>query len=231
MAATKKGTKKASNVARACRSRRPRLHAGRAEGLQSLLTTYTAQLTPRLPATLAANQTADLTAMGVVVPAVKGAKEDAVQPGPTAQQTSALEQGYNMVTAVRKSVTRDRPARSVSLAYGVGAKMSKLVVKDVTNALTKIVNRATTNAPEAASYGITTGDVAAFTAQIAAIKAADAAQEAARAAAPQSTQQRNATAAPHPLRRSIASRAQGCIQFANSETERELFEALIQKAG
>jgi hypothetical protein len=164
--------------------------------------------------------------MKKIVSAVAGAKDGSVQS--TAAQSSALEQGYNMVTAVRRSVARARPSRAVSLAYGVGGKLSKSLVKDVTNALQKIVNRATANAAEAASFGILAADVTAFTAQIAAIKAADQAQEQARAQAPQTTMQRNAT-----MRRILFAvdriAGAGMIQFANDATTRAEFEALIQK--
>jgi hypothetical protein len=226
MAAKKKSASKATDNTRVQKS--PTEVTQLALKAQALLNKYTALLTPRLPATLAANLAADLTSMGVVVPAVQGATEDASQS--TAAQASALEQGFNMVTAVRASVARDRPAKSVSLAYGVGLKMSKLLVKDVTNALQRIVNRATAQPAEAAGYGVTAADVAAYTGQIAAIKSADQVQEAARAAAPQSTMQRNAT-----LRRILYAvdriAGAGMIQFANDATEREPFEALIHKGG
>ena len=172
MAAKKKTAAKAKGTARVTKSPTEVTQLGlKAQGL---LTKNTAQLTPRLPTTLAANLSSDLASMGVVVPAVQGAKEDASTS--TAAQASELEQGFNLVTAVRASVARDRPAKGVRLAYGVGLKMSKSLVKDVTNALQRIVNRATAQPAEAAGYGVTAADVTLFTAQIAAIKEADQAQ-------------------------------------------------------
>ncbi len=223
MAATKKAAPKATNNTRVGMSATEVTQRG-LKG-QSLLTKYP-ELTPRLPATLASDLASDLTAMGAVVPAVTGAQHGAIQS--TAEQTSALEQGYNMITAVRMSVARARPSRNVALAYGVGTKVNKLLVKDVVGALQKIVNRATAQAAEAASFGVLAADVTAFTAQIATIKAMDQAQEQARAAAPQTTKQRNAT-----LRRILYAvdriAGAGMIQFANDATTRELFAALIHK--
>ncbi len=224
MAAKKKSASKATDNTRPDKSPTEVTQLG-LKG-QGLLTKYGTPLGPRLPATLAADLASDLTSMGTIVSAAQGAKHDSAQS--TAAQGSALEMGFNMVTAVRTSVARARPGRSVALAYGVGLKLNKNLVKDVTNALQKIVNRATAQPAEAAGYGILAADVTAFTAQIASIKTADQAQEQARAQAPQTTKQRNAT-----MRRILYAvdriAGAGMIQFANDATTRAEFEALIQK--
>src|SRR6185437_10898676 len=120
MAGKKKAAPKATNNTRVGMSATEVTQRGlKAEGL---LKTYDADLTPRLPTTLAADLGTDLTSMGAVVPAAEGAQHGAIQS--TAEQTSALEQGYNMLTAVRTSVARARPSRNVALAYGVGTKVN-----------------------------------------------------------------------------------------------------------
>jgi hypothetical protein len=225
MATSKKNAKSANKDAR--------VNKGFSEVTQvgikarELVTEYQQQLSPRLDPALLTTLTADLGLLGAVVPAAKGAKEDSVQA--TAHQSSALEQGHRMVTAVRAAVGRTRPGRNVSLAYGVGTKTSKNVVKDVKNALQKIIDRASDNPEEAASFGILPADVKAYTDQIAAIDAADQAQEHARARAPLSTKVRNATA-----RRILEAvdriAGAGMIAFATSPTERASFEALIKRA-
>jgi hypothetical protein len=224
MATTKKSTRTAKKDTRVSKEFTEVTQVGLKA--RDLATKHQQEVGPRLEPNLVTNLTADLITLGAVVPAAKGAKDESVQA--TAHQLSALEQGHRMVTAVRTAVGRKRPGRSVSLGYGVGSKTSKLVVKDVKNALQKIVNRATRNPAEAATFGILPADVKAYTDQIAAIDSADQAQEQARAKAPQSTKERNATA------RRILDAVDhivgaGVIAFANSPTERASFEALIKK--
>jgi len=188
---------------------------------------YDAQLSSRLDAGIVADLIADLAALGESVPAVHGAKEESVTA--TREQASALEVGYQMVTAVRTNVARKKPGKNVTVAYGVGTKTSKLVVKDVKGALNRIIKRAQNKPQEAARLGILPADIASFTAQLAAIEEADQAQEDARAQAPQATKQRNATA-----RRILGAvdniAGAGIMAFATSATERALFEGLIKKA-
>ncbi len=223
MASKKKSARKATDNSRIAQSATEvTQHGLKAQGL---LGKYP-QIAARLVATLATDLASDLTTMGAIVPGTQGAKHDAAQS--TAAQASALEVGHNMITAVRTSVARARPGRSVALAYGVGVRINPVLVKDVVNGLQKIVNRATANATEAASFGILPADVTAFTSQLAAIKLADQQQEQARAQAPQTTKQRNAT-----MRRILFAvdriAGAGMIQFANDATTRAEFEALIQK--
>jgi hypothetical protein len=187
---------------------------------------YATQLTGRLTATLVSTLQADLTSLDVVIPAVKGAHAESKQS--TTAQNDALATGYSYVTAVRHAVGRAQPAVSVKTAYGVGAKTNKLIVKDVVNALQGIITRATANVTEAQSFGITTADVTAYTAQLAAIKTADQSQEAARANAPLSTKQRNIV-----LRRILSAvdsiSGAGVLAFATNPTVRASFEALVKK--
>lgn len=193
----------------------------------NLATQYAAALTGRLtPATLVADLGTNLASLGVVVPAAKTAHGVAV--AATAAQNSALETGYQMLSAARLSVSRKSVDPAVRKAYGVGTRTSKLVVKDVTNGLQTIVNRATSNATEATALSILAADVTRYTAQIAAIKAADQAQEQARASAPLTTKQRNTTA--RKILDAIDEIAgAGVIAFDTSATERALFEALVKK--
>lgn len=194
---------------------------------KDLVTLYATQLTGRIAPTLVGILAADLIAVGTVVPAAKTAKAGSKQA--TVAQGSALDIAYNSVTAVRTAVSRKRPAKDVSAAYGVGSKTRKTTVKDVKSALQIIVARATAQPAEAASFGIVPADLTAFQAQIVAVDTADQTQEKARASAPLSTKARNTT-----LRRildavdSIA--GAGILAFANSPTERASFEALIKKA-
>jgi hypothetical protein len=188
---------------------------------------YSTQLTGRLAATLVSTLQTDLTSLDVVIPAVLGAHAGSKQS--TVAQNDALETAYNYVTAVRHAVGRAQPAASVKTGYGVGTKTNKLIVKDVVTALQGIVTRATNQPTEAQGFGITTADVTAYTAQIAAVKAADQSQETARANAPLSTQQRNIV-----LRRILSAvnaiSGAGVIAFALNPTVRASFEALVKKA-
>ncbi len=187
---------------------------------------YSTQLAGRLSATLVSTLQTDLTSLDVVIPAVLGAKAGSKQS--TVAQNDALATAYSYITAVRHSVARAQPAAAVKTGYGVGARTNKLIVKDVVNALQGIVTRATANAAEAQGFGVTTADVALFTAQIAAVKAADHSQETARANAPLSTQQRNIV-----LRRILSAvdaiSGAGVIAFATDPTVRPSFEALVKK--
>jgi hypothetical protein len=197
-------------------------------GLTALQLTvqYATELDGRLDPTLVPTLKADLTSLDVVIPAVLGAREGSKQS--TSVQNDALSTGFNYVTAVRHAVGRKQPAESVKKGYGVGAKTNKTIVKEVVSALQGIVARATTNATEAQGFGITTADVALYTAQIAAIKTADQGQETARANAPLTTKQRNIV-----LRRILSAvdsiSGAGVLAFATSPTERATFEALVKK--
>lgn len=193
----------------------------------NLATKYDTALAGRLtPATLVTDLGANLAALGVVVPAAKTAKGEAKTA--TAAQNSALEVGYQMLSAARLSVSRKSINPAVRKAYGVGSRTAKTVVKDVKTGLQTIVNRATANSTEATRLAILPADVTRYTAQIASIDAADQAQEKARASAPLSTKQRNVTA--RKILDAIDEIAgAGVVAFDTSATERALFEALVKK--
>lgn len=189
-------------------------------------TQYPPNLVGRLGVDLLANLGADLGLLGTVVPAARGAHEDAQQT--TAAQGSALLAGHAFVTATRTAVARKKPSKDVAKAYGIGGRLNKNVVKDVKGALQRIVDRASANPVEAQGFGILPADVALMQKQIEAIEAADAAQEAARAKAPLSTKQRNVVA--RRILDAVDSIAgAGVLAFATSPTERAHFEALIRK--
>ncbi len=193
----------------------------------NLATKYATDLTGRLtPATLVGDLKTDLASLGVVVPAAQTAHGQAV--AATAAQNSALEVGYQMLSAARLSVSRKSSDPAVRKGYGIGTRTNKAVVKDVVNGLQTIVTRAQGNAAEATRLAILPADITRYTAQIAAVTAADQAQETARAAAPQTTKQRNATA--RRILNAIDEIAgAGAIAFDVSPTERALFEALVKK--
>lgn len=163
-----------------------------------------------------------------MVPAAIKAKHGSMQQ--TAAQNVALSACYALVTAARTAVKNHQPAEDISLAYGVGTKTNRGVVKEVSAAAQKIVDRATAQPVEAQGFGIIDADVSAIKAALAALHTADQAQEAARAGAPLTTKERNTTA-----RRIIAATKKiagaGMLAFATNATVRATFEALIKKAG
>jgi hypothetical protein len=195
---------------------------------QDLAAKHAVELGARLPVTLLAELAADIVALGSVVPAAITAKHGSMQH--TAAQNVALAACYALVTAARTAVKNHQPAADVSVAYGVGTKTHPGVVKEVSSAAQKILDRATAQPAEAKGFGIIAADVAAIKAAMAALHAADLAQEAARAGAPLSTKERNTTA-----RRIIASTKKiasaGVLAFATHATVRATFEALLKKAG
>lgn len=195
---------------------------------QGLVEKHQAELGARIPPTLIPELSADLDALGHVIPAAITAKHGSMQH--TAAQNAALATCYALVTAARGAVKNHQPAQDISLAYGVGSKTNRGVVKEVSAAAQKIVDRATAHPAEAQGFGIISDDVNAITAALAALKAADQAQEAARAGAPLTTKERNSTA-----RRIIAATKKisgaGVLAFATNATLRASFEALTRKAG
>jgi hypothetical protein len=195
---------------------------------QSLANQYQVELGARIPPTVVPELTADLAALGTVVPAAITAKHGSMQH--TAAQNVALATCYALVTAARTAVKNHQPAADVSLAYGVGSKTNRGVVKEVSAAAQKIVDRATAQPAEAQGFGIIDADVSAIKAALTALQTADQAQEAARAGAPLTTKERNTTA-----RRIIAATKKisgaGVLAFATNATLRATFEALIKKAG
>lgn len=193
----------------------------------NLATTFPTQLAGRLAPTLLPALSTDLLSLGIAVPAVKTAHGTAT--AATATQNSSLDTGYQMASAGRLTVKQSTSDVGIRKGYGVGHKMSKLLVKDVKDGLQTLINRATGNVAEATGFGILPADVTRYQNQIIAIDAADQAQEKARAGAPKTTKDRNVTA-----NRIIAAvrkiAGAGVVAFDTSPTERAQFESLIKKA-
>ena len=159
---------------------------------QALAEKYKAEIGSRLSADFHTAFASDIDGLGAAVPAAINSKGGAVQL--TAAQRSALEGGHQLVMGIRTTVKGHTGDEDVLLAYGVGARMSKYVVKDVTASLQKILDRVADHPDEATAFEIVDEDVKALVLALNAIKDADKLQEAARAAAPQTTKERNATA-------------------------------------
>jgi hypothetical protein len=192
---------------------------------QGLGNKYKQQLGAKLDATFFADFGNDLVALTAAVPTVITTKDGTVQL--TAAQAAALEEGYRLVKGIRETVKSYSPDKDVLLAYGVGTRTSKHLVKDVTAALNKILGRIQAQAAEAQAFGVDQ-DVADINAALAAIKTADDSQEQGRAAAPQATKNRNAIA-----RRLLAGIKRiagiGMRAFTKDPTVYANFEALITK--
>jgi hypothetical protein len=194
---------------------------------QQLVTDNQAALGTRIKATFLTQFSADITGLGVAVPAAITAHEGAQQL--TAEQTQALKVGANLIKGIRTAVKGQGPAAAVQAAYGVGSPVNRKLVKSVRSALDTIGQRIAAQATEADGFGITSDDAAAVAAAIAAIDGADQAQEAARATAPKTTKERNAIA-----RRLLAGTrliaGAGMRVFAGNPTLHANFAALVQKA-
>ncbi len=193
---------------------------------QDLANQYQAQLGARLSAAFLAGFGTDITALTAAVPTVITTKQGTVQL--TVAQSVALANGYNLLKGIRTTVKGFGPDESVLLAYGVGNRVSKLLVKEVLAALQKIVARITAEPAEAASFDIVAADTTALNAAIAAINLADQTQEQGRASAPQATKNRNAIA-----RRLLAGvkkiAGAGMRTFNEDATTFANFEALITR--
>lgn len=195
---------------------------------QALVTEHKAKLGDRLKTSFLTTFASDLTALGAVVPAARTARDGSVQL--TAAQSSVVAAGYNLAKGVRTSVKGQHVDRDVLLAYGVGIRTNKFLVKDVKTALQKILDRAKAEPAEAEGFGISADDVAAITAQLALIDRVDQAQEVARATAPLTTKQRNSTA--QRVLSGVKSIAgAGMRAFIHDATVFANFEALVRKVG
>jgi hypothetical protein len=159
---------------------------------QNLATQYASALGSRLSAAFLTAYAADLAALPDKVPAVITTHDGSVQL--TAAQVTALEEAYKLVRGLKETVKSQTGDKDILLAYGVGTRVNKLLVKEVTAAVNKILGRMKANAAEAASLDLVDSDTQALQAALASIQKADKAQEAGRAAAPQSTAARNACA-------------------------------------
>jgi hypothetical protein len=194
----------------------------------ALAQTHQAALEPRLPAGTLDRLTADLQKLGVDVPGALVTRSNAKTA--TKSQNEALAQGYLLVTAIRTSVVRRGAAADVRAGYGVGAKTSEKVVKQVAAAISLILKRAGEKPAEAAELGILQKDLVALEEDLAEITAADGAQEGKRAAAPGATKERNRTA-----NRILAAVdfvvGAGVVEFAKEAGVRGAFEALVSGGG
>jgi hypothetical protein len=194
---------------------------------QALAIANAAGIGTRLPAAFLTAFAADIALLVVEVPAKITTEGGVVQL--TAAQSSALLAAYNVVKGIRATVKGEAAGdKDVLLAYGIGTKTNKYVVKEVTAAIQTILARLNAQPAEAAAFDITAADVTQLTTALAAIQAADAAQEAGRANAPQATQARNATA-----RRILAGvrkiAGAGMRSFPSDPTLYASFERLITK--
>jgi hypothetical protein len=194
---------------------------------QGLATKYQAALGKRLTASFVTSFGADITALTAAVPTVIQTKDGTVQL--TAAQKTALAAGYKLVKGVRTTIKGFAPDKDTRLAYGIGTKVNKQIVKEVTAALQKIADRVKAQPTEAQAFGIVDDDVNAIQAALQAIKDANKAQGAGRAAAPQATRDRNAIA-----RRLLAGVKKiagiGMRTFTNDPTTYANFESLVNKA-
>jgi len=143
----------------------------------------------RLPPTTLPTLLDDLTRLGITVPGAKQVRQEAKVA--TATQATALRIGYARVKAVRSAVRKAHASKEVQQAYGVGQVVNPDVVRDVKSVLQLILDRATENPDEAASFGIVKKDLEAITAAHQAISDADKTQDHKQATAPLSTQERN----------------------------------------
>jgi hypothetical protein len=194
---------------------------------QALATKYQAQIGTRLSAAFLSSYSSDLAGLTSAVPTFITTHDGTVQL--TSAQTVALANGYKLVKGIRTTVKGFGPDESVLLAYGIGAKVSTKLVKDVVAALQKILARITAEPVEAASFDLTAADSTALTGAIAEINQADLTQEQGRATAPQTTKDRNATG-----RRILAGvkkiAGAGMRTFNTDPTIYANFEELVTKA-
>jgi hypothetical protein len=166
----------------------------------------------------------DLDAMGVVVPGAVQARHEAIVA--TSAQNVLVEEGYARVRAIRETVRKSGALQDVRRAYGVGQKIDPDRVRDVKAALQQIVDRATDEPEEAATFGLIPGDVAAMATFITTLVNADSTQEKKRASAPLSTKERNRTG--NQILQSVALiSGAGRIAFAGNPTTFASFDALV----
>ncbi len=193
---------------------------------QALATKYSVQIGLRLSSAFLTSFGNDITGLNAAVPTVITTQQGTVQL--TLAQTVALSNGYNLVKGIRETVKGQTTDESVLSAYGVGTKVSKVIVKEVVAALQKILTRIAAQPAEATGFDIVTADVTALTAAVAAITAADQTQEQGRASSPQATKTRNATA--RRLLKGVKKIAgAGMRTFNEDATTFANFEALITK--
>ena len=184
---------------------------------------HQAALEPRLPPATLSILVDDLERLGAIVPGARQVRQEAKVA--TAARDAALRAGYERVTAVRSAVKNARASKEVKKAYGVGQVVRAGLVRDVKAVLQQILDRASANPEEAASFGIVKKDLEAIAAAHQAITDANRGQGHKQAKAPLSTQERNRTA-----NRILAAVARiagaGGLEFAEDPEVRAAFKAL-----
>ena len=195
---------------------------------QGLADQYKSEIGARLPDAFRTSFAADIVALASAVPAAINSKQGQVQL--TATQDEQLASAHKLVIGVRTTVKAQSGDKDVLMAYGVGSKSNKTVVKDVTAALQQILDRIAAQPAEAAAFDLVADDVQALTDALAAVVAADQTQEAARAKKPLSTKERNAAA--RRLLDGVKKIAgAGMRTFRNDATVYANFAALISTKG
>jgi hypothetical protein len=166
----------------------------------------------------------ELDGLGVAIPGVLQTRHESVVA--TAEQNARIRQGYLLVRAVRRMVTKAKAPAEVRMAYGVGQKVQPTMYSSVTAALQGIVGRANAEPAEAAALGLGPATIADITAFLASLSDIGKAQEQKRAAAPLSTKERNM--AGHRILQAVALIAgAGMIAFLNNPTTYASFDALL----
>jgi hypothetical protein len=181
------------------------------------------ELDPRLPAGLLPGLVADLTALGVVVPAAAQARAEVKVA--TQARGAAVGRGVDCVTAVRRAVRDAGAPPDVRHAYGVGMSLDKRRPNALKTVVGLIVGRLDEHPEDAAAFGIVQADIDAVRALHTSVDAVSTAQAQKRASAPQATKERNRTA----NRILIAVRrirGAGVLAFAQNQAVRDEFAAL-----
>lgn len=177
----------------------------------------------RLPGTLD-RLTADLVALGVVVPGTVQVRHEARVA--TTLQNSLLEQGYARVRAIRETVRKAGAPKDVRRAYGVGQVTDRSMVRHVKAALQQIINRATSTPEEAAEFGFTPEAVTELQTFLASFTEATQTQQKKRAHSPLSTKARNLTAN-RVLQAAVLIAGAGMLAFVADPLTHASFEALM----
>lgn len=193
-------------------------------GLKSLnlALTYQAVIESRLPTGLIPGLKQDLADLGVVVPGAIKARIGVRVATETQNQT--LAKAMRRVSAVRTAVRSVGAAIDVRHAYGVGRSRS-VTVNGGKVAIQQILDRLEAHPEEVTLFGILPADVTALQAALTELTSAAEAQDTKRANAPLTTRERNLTAS-RILKASRRIAGAGVVAFADSEVERELFEAI-----
>jgi hypothetical protein len=188
----------------------------------NLGTTHKTVIDERIPGVLDA-LALNLDTLGVAIPGVFQTRHESMVA--TAEQNARIRQGYSLVRAVRRMVTKARAPEEIRKAYGVGQKVQPTMYSSVAAALQGIVGRANAEPAEAAALGLGPANVADITAFLASLSDIGKAQEQKRMAAPLSTKERNMVA--HRILQAVGLiSGAGMIAFLNNPTTYASFDAL-----